>query len=81
RLWSLDKAQNVEDLKAWLARAQKLINDYNSRNQDAPLPEPSFVVELKFDGLSRTSICPVYGASTRRKTWRTLRLGSPARKS
>ncbi|MFC0216166.1 NAD-dependent DNA ligase LigA [Paenibacillus chartarius] len=53
RLWSLDKAQNIDDLKAWLARAQKLINDYNTRNDDQPpLPEPSFVVELKFDGLT-----------------------------
>jgi DNA ligase (NAD+) len=52
RLWSLDKAQNAEDLKAWLARVQKLINDYNARNPGEPLPEPSFVVELKFDGLT-----------------------------
>jgi DNA ligase (NAD+) len=52
RLWSLDKAQNVEDLMAWHARAQKLVADYNSRNVDDPLPTLSFVVELKFDGLT-----------------------------
>jgi DNA ligase (NAD+) len=52
RLWSLDKAQNVDDLQAWLTRAQKLINDYNARNPETPLPEPTFVVELKFDGLT-----------------------------
>lgn len=52
RLWSLDKAQNHEDLLSWHARVLKLINDYNTRNPDEPLPDPSFVVELKFDGLS-----------------------------
>ncbi len=52
RLWSLDKAQNVEDLMTWNARVHKLVNDFNSRNPDHPLPEPSYVVELKFDGLS-----------------------------
>ncbi|MDF2714739.1 MAG: ligA [Paenibacillus sp.] len=52
RLWSLDKAQNHEDLMLWHARVMKLINDYNTRNPENPLPAPSFVVELKFDGLS-----------------------------
>lgn len=52
RLWSLDKAQNEEDLMAWHTRVLKLINDYNTRNPENPLPAPSFVVELKFDGLS-----------------------------
>ncbi|MFC5528885.1 NAD-dependent DNA ligase LigA [Cohnella yongneupensis] len=52
RLWSLDKAQNTDDLLAWAARAQRLIQDYNSRNPDQPLPPPEYVVELKFDGLS-----------------------------
>ncbi|MEF3303438.1 NAD-dependent DNA ligase LigA [Paenibacillus sp. GYB003] len=52
RLWSLDKAQDQEDLMLWHARVLKLINDYNSRNPDEPLPPPTFVVELKFDGLS-----------------------------
>jgi len=52
RLWSLDKAQNQEHLAAWAARVQKLINDYNARNPDNPLPAPEYVVELKFDGLT-----------------------------
>lgn len=52
RLWSLDKAQNTEDLTAWYTRVLKLINDYNVQNPDTPLPDPSFVVELKFDGLT-----------------------------
>lgn len=54
RLWSLDKAQNTDDLMAWHGRVLKLINDYNAKNPDDPLPEPTFVVELKFDGLSLT---------------------------
>lgn len=52
RLWSLDKAQNHEDLMAWHTRAQKLVNDYNAKHPDEPLPPLSFVVELKFDGLT-----------------------------
>ncbi|MDZ7543481.1 NAD-dependent DNA ligase LigA, partial [Clostridium perfringens] len=31
RLWSLDKAQNVEDLQAWHQRVVKLVNDYNTK--------------------------------------------------
>lgn len=52
RLWSLDKAQSVDDLKAWHGRALKLWNDYNARHPEHPLPPLSFVVELKFDGLT-----------------------------
>jgi len=53
RLWSLDKAQNLEDLTAWAARANKLIADYNAKNpEQQPLPPAEYVLELKFDGLS-----------------------------
>jgi DNA ligase (NAD+) len=52
RLWSLDKAQNTDDLTAWAARANRLISDFNAKNPDQPLPSPEYVVELKFDGLS-----------------------------
>ncbi|WP_010503984.1 NAD-dependent DNA ligase LigA [Paenibacillus elgii] len=52
RLWSLDKAQNHDDLMAWHTRAQKLVNDYNTQHPDDTLPPLSFVVELKFDGLT-----------------------------
>jgi len=52
RLWSLDKAQNDADLQAWHTRVLKLIGDYNTQNPDHPLPQPSYVVELKFDGLT-----------------------------
>jgi DNA ligase (NAD+) len=52
RLWSLDKAQNAEDLQNWHTRVLKLIADYNSKNPENPLPDPTYVVELKFDGLT-----------------------------
>ncbi|TYP75779.1 NAD-dependent DNA ligase LigA [Paenibacillus methanolicus] len=53
RLWSLDKAQDNEDLLAWNARVRKAITDYNAKNPDGvALPDPSYVVELKFDGLT-----------------------------
>lgn len=52
RLWSLDKAQNMDDLTAWAARVQRLIADYNAKNPDQALPDPEFVLEMKFDGLT-----------------------------
>ncbi|MBB3114208.1 DNA ligase (NAD+) [Paenibacillus phyllosphaerae] len=53
RLWSLDKAQDMEDLIAWNTRVRKAITDYNTKNPTLePLPEPSYAVELKFDGLT-----------------------------
>ncbi|TBL73073.1 NAD-dependent DNA ligase LigA [Paenibacillus thalictri] len=52
RLWSLDKAQNNEDLTAWHTRALKLFNEYNTQNPEDPLPPFTFAVELKFDGLT-----------------------------
>lgn len=51
-LWSLDKSQNEEGIDAWYARVLRLIEDYNQKHPDDPLPPPSFVVELKFDGLT-----------------------------
>lgn len=51
-LWSLDKAQNIEQLRSWHARVLKLVNDYNAKNPGTPLPEPGYAVELKFDGLT-----------------------------
>lgn len=52
RLWSLDKAQNREQLSAWYARVQKIVDQYNTAHPDDPLPPLSFVVELKYDGLT-----------------------------
>lgn len=51
-LWSLDKAQNIEQLRTWNARVLKLVNDYNTKNPENPLPAPCYAVELKFDGLT-----------------------------
>jgi DNA ligase (NAD+) len=51
-LWSLDKAQNIEQLRTWNARVLKLVNDYNTKSPENPLPEPCYAVELKFDGLT-----------------------------
>ena len=53
RLWSLDKAKDEETIRAWQQRLLKAISDYNLKNPDEePLPEPSYAVELKFDGLT-----------------------------
>nr|WP_127534773.1 NAD-dependent DNA ligase LigA [Paenibacillus kobensis] len=53
RLWSLDKAQNTDDLRAWNQRVTKAVSDWNIKNPEAePLPAPSYVLELKYDGLT-----------------------------
>lgn len=50
-LYSLDKAQSFDELKDWVARCNRLIDNYNAIN-DEKLPELKFIVELKFDGLT-----------------------------
>lgn len=50
RLWSLDKAQSLEELKDWHNRNLKFIREMNSRGVD--LPEPRYVLTKKFDGLT-----------------------------
>ena len=50
RLWSLDKAQSIEELKDWHNRNLKFINEMNSKGED--LPKPRYVVTKKFDGLT-----------------------------
>lgn len=52
RLWSLDKAQSIDDLEAWVKRAERIVADYNKENPENPLPPFQFGVELKFDGLT-----------------------------
>jgi DNA ligase (NAD+) len=52
RLWSLDKAQNPEEIRIWYNRAAKFVHDYNDQNDEDPLPPLKFVMELKFDGLT-----------------------------
>ncbi|WP_454193592.1 NAD-dependent DNA ligase LigA [Paenibacillus sp. Marseille-Q7038] len=51
-LWSLDKAQNIEQLRNWNGRVQRLVQDYNTKNPENPLPTPEYAIELKFDGLT-----------------------------
>lgn len=45
RLWSMGKAQSIEALREWAARAERL-------RLEAGLPELRYVVEHKFDGLT-----------------------------
>ncbi len=49
RLWSMDKAQSVDALRDWAARAEKLRQEANGQGMN--LPPLAFVVEHKFDGL------------------------------
>ncbi|MGN9163871.1 NAD-dependent DNA ligase LigA [Tissierellaceae bacterium HCP3S3_D8] len=51
RLWSLDKSQSFGELRNWDSRVRKLIEDYNSVNEEK-LPSPVYIMEYKFDGLT-----------------------------
>lgn len=51
RLWSLNKCQTFEELENWDKRVRRLINEYNS-NHGEKLPEPTYILEYKFDGLT-----------------------------
>ena len=46
RLWSMDKAQSVEEIRAWAQRAQKLTQEAGG------LPENEYCIEYKLDGLT-----------------------------
>lgn len=50
-LWSLDKSQNYGELRAWETRVKRIINEYNLSHEDK-LPEPLYIIEYKFDGLT-----------------------------
>ncbi|MGZ6505491.1 MAG: NAD-dependent DNA ligase LigA, partial [Tumebacillaceae bacterium] len=52
RLWSLDKAQSFDELLEWDKRVRKLFDEHNKSNPDNQLPEPTYVLEQKFDGLT-----------------------------
>lgn len=49
-LFSLDKSRSLEDVKAWIQRMERTLDEY--RKKDPSLPELSYVVEYKFDGLT-----------------------------
>ncbi|MGJ0909271.1 NAD-dependent DNA ligase LigA [Clostridium botulinum] len=51
RLWSLDKAQNMNQLTEWHNRNLKAVEQYNSINENK-LPELRYIVTKKFDGLT-----------------------------
>ncbi|MBK1810458.1 NAD-dependent DNA ligase LigA [Clostridium sp. YIM B02505] len=51
RLWSLDKAQTVDELREWNNRNIKFIEDYNRTHEDK-LPAIRYIVTKKFDGLT-----------------------------
>lgn len=50
-LWSLDKAQSIEQIKNWHNRNIKAINEYNNKHEEK-LPSVKYIVTKKFDGLS-----------------------------
>lgn len=51
RLFSLDKAQNYQELREWENRIKKIIDNYNLQNNDK-ISYPEYVLEYKFDGLT-----------------------------
>lgn len=51
KLWSLDKSQSAEELREWDNRVRGLIENFNNEN-DHKLPEPEYILEYKFDGLT-----------------------------
>lgn len=51
RLWSMDKVQSKEALKAWIARTKKLHAQLNDGREN-PLPPLRYAVEFKLDGLT-----------------------------
>ncbi|EJP6472243.1 NAD-dependent DNA ligase LigA [Clostridium botulinum] len=51
RLWSLDKAQNMDQLIEWHNRNLKVIEQYNDMSEEK-LPELRYIVTKKFDGLT-----------------------------
>ena len=51
-LYSLGKLRTREEVEAWALRCQKAVQDFNREKPKGPLPEPVFLVELKFDGLT-----------------------------
>lgn len=50
-LWSLDKAQNLNDLKEWHKKNIRAIEEYNNTHGDK-LPPIVYIITKKFDGLS-----------------------------
>lgn len=51
RLYSLEKAQSENELKNWYNRVVNFVKEYN-KNHKNKLPNPEFIIEFKFDGLT-----------------------------
>ncbi|TPE22203.1 NAD-dependent DNA ligase LigA [Clostridium perfringens] len=51
RLWSLDKAQTLEEIGEWHNRNVKFLEEYN-RTSDEELPPLKYILTKKFDGLT-----------------------------
>lgn len=51
RLYSMNKAQSIEELYAWQARVLKAIEEYN-QTAVQPISAPQYTVEYKYDGLT-----------------------------
>lgn len=49
-LWSMDKAQTVEELREWHNRNVKFVNEMRAQGED--LPDLKYVLTKKFDGLT-----------------------------
>lgn len=49
-LWSMDKAQTIEELKEWHNRNIKFVNEMREQGED--LPDLKYVLTKKFDGLT-----------------------------
>ncbi|MGL4873776.1 MAG: NAD-dependent DNA ligase LigA [Clostridium sp.] len=50
KLWSLDKAQSIEEIQEWHARNIKFVNEMRARGED--LPDLKYIMTKKFDGLT-----------------------------
>ncbi|MDU4658565.1 NAD-dependent DNA ligase LigA [Clostridium butyricum] len=50
KLWSLDKAQSIEEIIDWHNRNVKFVNDMRLKGED--LPDLKYVLTKKFDGLT-----------------------------
>lgn len=50
RLWSMDKAQTVEELMSWHNRNVKFVEEMRQKGED--LPDLKYVLTKKFDGLT-----------------------------
>lgn len=51
-LYSLDKSRSKTEIEQWAERCIKQIKSYNMDNPNRKLPDPVFLCELKFDGLT-----------------------------